>query len=112
MRGGLRRLPAYMSQSELPPTLMPSIMDRLLDPGSIGTKAQPGYSLPQVLESVRLDLEELLNTSRAMPVHESKFRELAKSVATYGLTDLTSIGGSTPAKQEEIGRMIEKAIAL
>ena len=37
---------------------MPSLKDRLLDPESVGTAAQPGYSLPQIVESVREDLEE------------------------------------------------------
>lgn len=101
-----------MASLELPPTLMPSLMDRLLDPESIGTQAQPGYTLTQILDSVRNDLEELLNTRRAFQVLEKQFPELARSVATFGLADLTSIGGSTPGKQEEIGRMMEKAIAL
>jgi type VI secretion system protein ImpF len=78
----------------------------------MGTKAQPGYTLAQILDSVRDDLEELLNTRRSVDVVEKQYVELSKSVATFGLADLTSIGGSTPAKQDEIGRMIEKAIML
>jgi type VI secretion system protein ImpF len=101
-----------MAQLELPPALMPSLMDRLLDPDSMGTRAQPGYTLNQILESVKEDLEELLNTRRSYQVLDKQFPELAKSVATFGLTDLTSIGGATLGKQEEIGRMIEKAIAM
>ena len=101
-----------MASLELPPALMPSLMDRLLDPNSMGTQAQPGYTLTQILDSVRDDLEELLNTRRSYQVMEKQFPELARSVATYGLADLTSIGGSTPGKQDEIGRMIEKAIGL
>ena len=101
-----------MPQLELPPGLLPSLKDRLIDPESMGTLAQPGYSLTEVLDSVRDDLEELLNTRRSLPVLETLYPELTRSVATFGLQDLTSIGGSTPGKQEEIARMIEKAIML
>jgi type VI secretion system protein ImpF len=101
-----------MAQLDLPSALMPSLMDRLLDPDSIGTRAQPGYTLTQIIDSVRRDLEELLNTRRSLEVLETHHAELARSVATYGLPDLMSLGGSTPAKQEEIGRLIEKTILL
>ena len=101
-----------MAQLDLPPGLLPSLKDRLLDPESMGTLAQPGYTLTQVLDSVREDLEELLNTRRSLQVLATQFPELARSTATFGLRDLTSIGGATAGKQEEIARMIEKAITL
>ena len=101
-----------MAQLDLPPGLMPSLKDRLLDPDSMGTRAQPGYTLTQILESVRDDLDELLNTRRSLQVPETQFPELARSVATFGLHDLTSIGGSTPAQQLAIGQIIEKIIVL
>jgi type VI secretion system protein ImpF len=101
-----------MAQLDLPPVLMPSLKDRLLDPDSMGTRGLPGYTLAQILESVREDLEELLNTRRSERVSEDQFPEVAKSIVTYGLPDFTSLGSSTPAKQEEIGRIIEKIIRL
>jgi type VI secretion system protein ImpF len=100
-----------MRNLELPPGLLPSLKDRLLDPESMGTLAQPGYTLTQILESVREDLEELLNTRRSFQLPVGQYPELARSCITFGLTDLTSVGGSTPDKQEEIAKMIEKAIA-
>jgi type VI secretion system protein ImpF len=101
-----------MAKLDLPPGLLPSLKDRLLDPESMGTLAQPGYNLSNVLDSVRDDLEELLNTRRSLQVPAAQFPELAQSVATFGLKDLTSVGGSTLEKQEDIARMIEKAILL
>jgi type VI secretion system protein ImpF len=101
-----------MAQLDLPPTLMPSLKDRLLDPDSMGTRGLPGYSLVQILESVREDLEELLNTRRSERVSEDQFPEVARSIATYGLPDFTSLGTSTPATQEQIGRIIEQIIRL
>ena len=100
-----------MAQLDLPSTLMPSLKDLLLDPDSIGTRGQPGYTLRQIIDSVRDDLEELLNTRVAQQELEKQYPELARSIATYGLPDLVSMGAGTPAKQEEIGHIIEKIIA-
>src|SRR5437773_186930 len=101
-----------MAQLDLPPGLMPSLKDRLLNPDSMGTRGRPGYTLHQIIESVRDDLEELLNTRRSHPVLENQYPELAHSVATYGLPDVTLLGANTPAKQEVIGQIIEKIITL
>lgn len=101
-----------MAQLDLPTALMPSLKDRLLDPDSLGTRGQPGYSLRQIIDSVRDDLEELLNTHRSHQVLETQYAELARSIVTYGLPDLAFLGGSTAAKQEAIGHIIEKVIVL
>jgi len=99
-----------MEQLDLPTALLPSLKDRLLDPDSMGTRGQPGYSLRQIINSVRDDLEELLNTRRTNQVLETQLPELARSIFTYGLPDLISIGAATPDKQEAIGRIIENII--
>ena len=101
-----------MAQLDLPPGLLPSLKDRLFDPDSMGTRGLPGYSLQDVLESVREDLEELLNTRRSHQVLETHYAELARSIITYGLPDLTSIDTSTAGKQEVIARIMEQVIAL
>jgi type VI secretion system protein ImpF len=91
---------------------MPSLKDRLLDPASMGTRGLPGYTLIQLLESVRQDLEDLLNTRRFRKLAEKQYAELAKSIVTYGLPELTSMAFNTPGKQDAIGKVIEKTIAL
>jgi type VI secretion system protein ImpF len=101
-----------MAQHDLPAALLPSLKDRLLDPDSMGTKEGPGYSLRQIIDSVREDLEELLNTRRSQRVLESQYPELARSIVTYGMVDFASIDTSTPGKQEAIGPIIEKIITL
>ena len=101
-----------MAQPDLPTTLLPSVKDRLLDPDSMGTREQPGYSLQQIIDSVREDLEELLNTRRSHGILETQYPELARSIATYGMLDLASVDSSSPGKQEAIGRIIEKIITL
>ena len=42
--------------------LMPSLLDRLIDPDAEGTVGRHGYDLQQVIDAVRRDLEDLLNT--------------------------------------------------
>ena len=101
-----------MAQPDLPPGLLPSLKDRLLDPDSMGTRGHTGYTMQQILESVREDLEELLNSRRPHRALESESPEVARSIVTYGLPDLASIDTSTPAKREEIGRIIEKSIMV
>jgi type VI secretion system protein ImpF len=101
-----------MARFDVPPALMPSLKDRLLDPDSMGTRDRPGYSLQQILESVRDDLEELLNARRSQRALENQYPELARSIAIYGLPDLTSIDTTTPASRAEIGRILEHIITL
>jgi type VI secretion system protein ImpF len=101
-----------MAQLDLPSALMPSLKDRLLDPDSMGTREHPGYSLRQILESVRDDLEELLNARRSHRLLETQYPELARSIVSYGLPDLTSIDTSARGNLEEIGHVLENIIAL
>jgi type VI secretion system protein ImpF len=99
-----------MAHLDLPPGLLPSLKDRLLDPGSMGTKGHPGYSLVQILESVREDLDELLNTRSSHQVLETQYPEVTRSIVTYGLPDITALSGTTSSKHESIGRLIETII--
>jgi type VI secretion system protein ImpF len=101
-----------MAHLDLPPGLLPTLKDRLLDPDSMGTRALPGYGLEQILESVREDLEELLNTRRSRELVEAQYPELARSVASYGLPDLASLDKTTMGKRDAIGRILEKVITL
>jgi type VI secretion system protein ImpF len=101
-----------MANLDLPPGLLPTLKDRLLDPDSMGTRDVPGYTLEQILESVREDIEELLNTRTGLHKLETDFPEVARSIVTYGLPDLSSIDTSTPGKRENLGRVLERIIAL
>jgi type VI secretion system protein ImpF len=97
---------------DLPSALLPSLKDRLLDPDSIGTAGQPGYDLSQIIESVREDLEELLNTRGSHQVLDKQYPELARSIVTFGLPDLAGLAATTPEERQEIGRILEKIITL
>jgi type VI secretion system protein ImpF len=91
---------------------MPSLKDRLFDPDSMGTRGRPGYTLRQIIDSVRDDLEDLLNTRRSFSVPETKYTEVARSIVNYGIPDLISLGAATPSKQEEVAHIIEEIITL
>lgn len=90
---------------------MPSIIDRLIDPESGGTAWRRGYGIEQMMDCVRRDLEELLNTRQSSSGLSEEFTEVRRSIIAYGLPDLTSLNASTPQEREDIGRVIESVVA-
>jgi type VI secretion system protein ImpF len=95
-----------MSRISPQQSLKPSILDRLIDPDSAGTAWRLGYGLQQVLEVVRRDLEDLLNTRQTAAGPPG----LQKSIYAYGLPDLTSFEAITPKQKEALGRYLEQTI--
>jgi type VI secretion system protein ImpF len=91
---------------------MPSVLDRLIDPDSLGTAWRRGYGPVQMADAVRRDLEELLNTRQTTTDLSADFVELHKSVFGYGLPDLTTVEAFTPQQCEDIGRLIETVISV
>src|SRR5262249_20368944 len=92
--------------------LMPSIVDRLIDPTSAGTDARRGYSLPQMLEAIRRDLEELLNTRQTQTDLAPQLKRVPRSMMTYGRPDLTTFTVTSNAAREEMARKLEGIITL
>jgi len=90
--------------------LMPSMLDRLIDPDSGGTAWRRGYGVEQMIDAVRRDLEELLNTRETVNDLPEEFVEVRNSVFTFGLPDLTSLNVITPQQREELGRVLEANI--
>ena len=91
--------------------LMPSILDRLVDPLSAGTDARRGYSLQQMLEMIRRDLEDLLNTRQTNMGLPPQLTRVAKSIMSYGLPDLTTFTVTSIAARQEMARKLESIIA-
>jgi len=91
--------------------LMPSIIDRLVDPETSGTAWRRGYELQQVVDAVRRDLEDLLNTHQVYQEKLTEWPELSASLLTYGLPDLASMDAITPEQRQGIGKTIEAIIA-
>jgi type VI secretion system protein ImpF len=90
--------------------VMPSILDRLIDPQSSGTEARHGYGIEQLLDVVRRDLEDLLNTRQTVTDLPPDLQRLRNSIHAFGLPDLTTFNAITPAQREEIARALEQAV--
>lgn len=95
--------------------LLPSILDRLLDDAP-DVSTEPPWSWTQDLQELKRavvrDLEALLNTRQARLelLRDSPEAEIAQSVLTYGLPDLTSAKIDGPEAREAVRRGVEDAI--
>ena len=100
-----------MARIESNQGLIPSVLDRLIDPDSLGTAWRPGYGIEQVQESVRRDLEFLLNTQRSSSVIPPEYAEVRNSVLNYGVPDVTSIPRQGSQVREQIAHALEECIS-
>ena len=100
-----------MSRIDTQQPLMPSVLDRLIDPESGGTAWRRGYGVEQIVAVVQRDLEDLLNTRQSHQHLPREFTEVHNSIVGFGLPDLAAVNAYTPKQREEIGRVIEGIIA-
>jgi type VI secretion system protein ImpF len=99
-----------MPRNEVVQGLMPSILDRLIDPESAGTAIIIGYDVPKMYRAVLRDLEDLLNTRqtyRDMPAH---LTEVHDSIMAYGLPDILSFDSVSTQERAQIGQSIQQVI--
>ena len=92
--------------------LRPSIIDRLVDPESEGTSWRRGYSVEQMIDVVRRDLEDLLNTHRMILDIPEEFAEVRRSTVAFGVPDPTSYESSGRDGPRRVCAVIEEAIAM
>src|SRR3954471_15717974 len=97
--------------ADLPQGLMPSILDRLVDPDSAGTDARRGYGLQQMLEVIRRDLEDLLNTRQSNVDVPPELTRVTESIALFGMPDLTSFTVVTDQQRDDMATRLEKIVA-
>lgn len=90
--------------------LLPSVLDRLIDPESV-TPRRRGYGASQIIEAVHRDLEDLLNTRQTHAGLPEDFAEMHRSIFGYGLPDLVSLNAASDQQREEIGRVLEGIVA-
>lgn len=84
--------------------LRPSILDRLLDndPGSnLDRDPDQHHKIKQLRDSVRRDLENMLNTRFRMVEPGSEYPQLQKSLLNYGLPDLATINIFDKIRRQE-----------
>lgn len=100
-----------MAPRQQPPQeLLPSFLDRLIDAGTDNSTYQKGYTVQQMIDSVRADLEDLLNTRQSRMMADCPYREVKRSIVAYGLPDLNSIPGITAGASDSIGQILEEQI--
>lgn len=91
----------------------PSVLDRLLDYEPEVSRepiASRAKSLRLLKQSVRRDLEWLLNTRQVATGLPESLKEVNRSLAAYGLPDFSNIGPQNPADQKRMLNEIEETI--
>jgi type VI secretion system protein ImpF len=90
-----------------------SILDRLLDFDPRSSQEAPksnANSVSELKQSVRRDLEWLLNTrNRAFEI-PPELEEVNSSVAVFGLPDFTGLAMENPNEQKRLTKSVENAI--
>jgi type VI secretion system protein ImpF len=95
--------------------LVPSVLDRLLDEDPTVRRDTPkprSQVLRELKQSVRRDLENLLNTRRRCRSWPVNLAELERSLVNYGIPDLTAAGLGTAEGREEFRSTFERVIHL
>jgi type VI secretion system protein ImpF len=94
--------------------LQPSLLDRLLDDRPRESReADDGGArdVARIKESVKRDLEWLLNSKRPVAVLPDDLGHIRQSLLTYGLPDFTTTSLNSSAAQEALRRAVEEAIS-
>jgi type VI secretion system protein ImpF len=93
--------------------LLPSVLDRLLD-ADPESQVEPPQSRAQLLrelkQSVRRDLENLLNTRICLYPVPDDLPELKTSVLNYGIPDFTGLSMGSREQRDRLREMVEDAI--
>ncbi len=93
--------------------LLPSVLDRLLDDDpSVTREAEKSRSqlLRELKQSVRRDLENLLNTRISLYPIPEDLQELQTSVLNYGIPDFTGVGMGSRTQRTKLARIVQDAI--
>lgn len=102
-----------MKESEV--RITPSIVDRLLDFEPTNPHEAPksrSQGLRELKQSVRRDLEWLLNTRHGADKVSETLEEVTKSLATYGLPDFTGSSSQNDDDRKNLIRNVETALRV
>lgn len=91
----------------------PSVLDRLIDLDPRSSEEAPktrSASLRELRDSVRRDLEWLLNTRCHTEALDENLEESPRSVAFYGLPDFTGLAAKNAAEQKKLANAVETAL--
>jgi type VI secretion system protein ImpF len=90
-----------------------SILDRLIDrnpEGANEAQVSRAEGLRQLKESVRRDLEWLLNTRRLVYEIPAELKETLRSLAAYGVSDFSTMSAKNRSDQERMCHLVADAI--
>lgn len=93
--------------------LTPSIFDRLLDfnpDKKLETPGSRNQIIRQLRESVRRDLEFLLNSRQSCEKLDKQWDHIKHSVINFGIPDYTGANLSDEEDREQFAKLIEKII--
>lgn len=94
--------------------LVPSLLDRLTVEGDGSTTAAAGrrrrYTIAQLRNDLRRDLEDLLNTLQRAVAPPSDLTSLGRSIFDYGIPDLTDVDLSSAQQIEAFRGRLESTI--
>lgn len=96
--------------------LVASVLDRLIDEDPEAKKDAPrtrGQFIREAKQSVRRDLENLLNTrarATTWPVHLDQ--QLRKSLVAYGLPDLACMDAAAHTRRQDYERLLRNLIEV
>ncbi len=93
--------------------LLPSLLDRLIDEEPAASREPPksrSQLLRELKQSIRRDLENLLNTRQRCRSWAENFDELTVSLVSYGIPDLAGTAWSAAEGREEFRRVFEETI--
>ncbi len=102
-----------MTRIQTDQPLTPSLLDRLIDREPGNTREVPKSStqvLAELKQSVRRDLENLLNTRWRATLLSQDLDELEFSLANYGIPDISGASLALPADRERFRRIVERVI--
>jgi type VI secretion system protein ImpF len=93
--------------------LLPSLLDRLIDEDPTAKREDPQSQfqrLRQLKQSVRRDLENLLNTRWRAVGWPKDLSELESSVVNYGIPDFTGANLGSAGSRDDFVRVIQETI--
>jgi type VI secretion system protein ImpF len=102
-----------MATTEIERPVRPSVLDRLIDDDPSSNVEPPltrSQSVRVFKTSLRRDLEWLLNARRIITPVPEECEEVARSVYTFGLPDITSMSKDSRESFERLARLIQSAI--
>ena len=102
-----------MTRSVPESPVMLSVFDRLIDFEPRNSRELPltrAQSVHRLKESVRRDLEWLLNTRLVAVPPDERLREVNRSLYVYGLPDFSAYSLSNPEDQTRLVRHLQAAI--